>query len=159
MDTILIDGLSFAMRLLIMAIGGIYCERSGVTMLALEGLQGFGAFAGSAAVVLLGFKLGAGHPSLIYIAMAVSMAGGLVFALIHAALCVKFRAQQVISGVVVNTLAMALTTFLTSIIKTLLPAKLPTNSRLAFLRALRFPASAVFPFWAAFLKICIPLNW
>jgi simple sugar transport system permease protein len=48
--------------------------------------------------------------------MAVSMAGGLAFSLIHAALCVKFRAQQVISGVAVNTVAMALTTFLTSVI-------------------------------------------
>ncbi|GHV60111.1 ABC transporter permease [Spirochaetia bacterium] len=120
MDTILIDGLSFALPLLIMAIGGIYCERSGITMLALEGLQGFGAFTGAAAVVLCGLKLGMGSPSLIYIAMAVSMIGGLVFSLIHAGLCIKFRAQQVISGVVVNTLAMALTTFLTSVINGLI---------------------------------------
>jgi simple sugar transport system permease protein len=85
-------------------------------MLALEGLQGFGAFTGSLAVVLLMPRLGADSRSLIYIAMALSMAGGLVFSLIHAALCVRFRAQQVISGVAVNTLAMALTTFLTSVI-------------------------------------------
>jgi simple sugar transport system permease protein len=116
MDTVLIDGLSFALPLLIMAVGGIYCERSGVTMLALEGLQGFGAFTGSLAVILLIPRLGAGSPALIYIAMAVSMAGSLAFSLIHAALCVKFRAQQVISGVAVNTVAMALTTFLTSVI-------------------------------------------
>ncbi|MDR3338214.1 MAG: ABC transporter permease [Treponema sp.] len=116
MDMIMIDGLSFAMPLLVMAIGGIYCERSGVTMLALEGLQGFGAFTGSVAAVLGAMKLGGASPALIYIAMAFSMAGGLVFSLIHAALCVKFRAQQVISGAVVNTLAVALTTFLTSIV-------------------------------------------
>lgn len=116
MDMILIDGLSFALPLLIMAIGGIYCERSGVTMLALEGLQGFGAFTGAAAAVLCGPLLGAGAPALLYLAMAASMAGGLLFSLIHAALCIKFRAQQVISGVVVNTMAMALTTFLTSVI-------------------------------------------
>ena len=35
METIFIDGLSFAAPLFIMAIGGIYCERSGITMLAL----------------------------------------------------------------------------------------------------------------------------
>ena len=45
MNTIIIDGLSFALPLFIMAIGGIYCERSGVTNLAIQGLQGFGAFA------------------------------------------------------------------------------------------------------------------
>ena len=47
MDIVIIDGLSFALPLFIMAIGGIYCEKSGVTMLAVEGLQGFGAFIGS----------------------------------------------------------------------------------------------------------------
>ena len=47
MNTIIIDGLSFALPLFIMAIGGIYCERSGVTNLAIEGLQGFGAFCGA----------------------------------------------------------------------------------------------------------------
>ncbi|MDR1128456.1 MAG: ABC transporter permease [Treponema sp.] len=119
MDMIMIDGLSFAMPLLVMAIGGIYCERSGVTMLALEGLQGFGAFTGSAVAILCAVKTGgagSASPWIIYIAMAASMAGGLAFSLIHAALCVKFRAQQVISGAVVNTLAVALTTFFTSII-------------------------------------------
>ena len=39
MDIVIIDGLSFALPLFIMAIGGIYCEKSGVTMLAVEGLQ------------------------------------------------------------------------------------------------------------------------
>jgi simple sugar transport system permease protein len=112
----MIDGLSFALPLLIMAIGGIYCERSGVTMLALEGLQGFGAFVGSVMAVFCGLRLGGGSPYLIYIAMAASMVGGLAFSLIHAVLCVKFRAQQVVSGVVVNTLAIALTTFLTSVV-------------------------------------------
>ena len=33
MDIVIIDGLSFALPLFIMAIGGIYCEKSGVTML------------------------------------------------------------------------------------------------------------------------------
>jgi simple sugar transport system permease protein len=114
MDAILIDGLSFAMPLLVMAVGGIICERSGVTMLALEGLQGFGAFAGAGVVVLVMPVMGAASPWLVYIAMAAAMAGGAVFSLIHTLLCVKLKAQQVISGVVVNTLAVALSTFLTS---------------------------------------------
>ena len=46
-NTIIIDGLSFAIPLFIMAIGGIYSERSGVTNLALEGFQGAGAFFGA----------------------------------------------------------------------------------------------------------------
>ena len=36
MNTVIIDGLSFALPLFIMAIGGIYSEKSGVTNLALK---------------------------------------------------------------------------------------------------------------------------
>ena len=52
MERILIDGLSFAIPLFVMAIGGIYSEKSGVTNLALEGLQGMGAFIGAFVAVL-----------------------------------------------------------------------------------------------------------
>ena len=47
LDKVIIDGLSFGLPLFIMAIGGIYSERSGITNLALEGLQGMGAFFGA----------------------------------------------------------------------------------------------------------------
>ncbi len=116
MDAVFIDGLAFAFPLFIMAVGGIYCEKSGITMLALEGLQGFGAFVGALAVVLLRMTLGESSPYLIYIAMAAAMIGGMLYATLHAVLCVKFKANQVISGVVVNILAVALTAFLTSVI-------------------------------------------
>lgn len=115
-DNVMIDGLSFALPLFIMAVGGIFSERSGVTMLALEGLQGFGAFVGAVSVVLFRQVLGDSSPALIYIAMLSAMAGGMMMAVLHALMCVKFRAQQTISGVVVNILAVALTTFFTSII-------------------------------------------
>ena len=39
MNAVIIDGLSFTLPLFIMAIGGIYSERSGITNLALEGLH------------------------------------------------------------------------------------------------------------------------
>ena len=116
MNTIIIDGLSFALPLFIMAIGGIYCEKSGVTMLAVEGLQGFGAFTGSLAAVLVAGSFAGNSPVPFYIAMLFSVLGGGLFALIHAMLCLKFKANQVISGVVVNILAMALTAYLTKLL-------------------------------------------
>jgi len=61
MDIVIIDGLSFALPLFIMAIGGIYCEKSGVTMLAVEGLQGFGAFIGAFVAVAIWGNLYGGH--------------------------------------------------------------------------------------------------
>ena len=47
MDKVFTDGLSFALPLLIMAIGALYSEKSGVTNLAVEGFQGVGAFFGA----------------------------------------------------------------------------------------------------------------
>lgn len=116
MDVIIIDGLSFALPLFIMAIGGIYCERSGVTMLAVEGLQGFGAFVGAFVAVLISGLFAGNSPMPFYIAMLFAAVGGALFALLHALLCLKFKANQVISGVVVNIMAMALTAYLTKLL-------------------------------------------
>lgn len=114
MNKLLIEGLAFAVPLFIIALGGIYSERSGIINLALEGLQGFGAFTGALAVVLLEFLFPGIFTSVnIYLAMIFAMLGGMAFAMIHASLCIRFKANQVISGVVINILAVSLTEFLT----------------------------------------------
>ena len=59
LDKVIIDGLAFALPLFIMAIGGIYSERSGIINLALEGLQGVGAFFGALVAILLMESMGA----------------------------------------------------------------------------------------------------
>src|SRR5690554_3317155 len=114
METIIIDGLSFALPLFIMAIGGIYSERSGITNLAIEGLQGFGAFFGALWAVVLSRYFDIPIQKLFYLALLLSMVGGMLFSILHGLLCIKFKANQVISGVVINILAMALTVFLTT---------------------------------------------
>ena len=119
MNIVIIDGLSFTLPLFIMAIGGIYCEKSGVTNLALEGLQGFGAFTGALAAVLTANFFTGNSPVPFYIAMLFAVIGGGAFALLHALLCLKFKANQVISGVVINILAMALTAYLTKLLNRL----------------------------------------
>lgn len=113
MNTVIIDGLSFALPLFIMAIGGIYSEKSGITNLALEGLQGFGAFIGALAAVLIAGNFAGNSAVPFYVAMLFAVIGGMLFSLVHALLCIRFRANMVISGVVINILAMALTSFLT----------------------------------------------
>lgn len=119
MDTIIIDGLSFALPLFIMAIGGIYSEKSGITNLALEGFQGFGAFIGALSAVLIANASGIEVQNLFYVSLLFAMIGGMGFSVIHAVLSIKFKANQVISGVVINILALALTTFLTTQINAL----------------------------------------
>lgn len=118
-DKVIIDGLSFALPLFVMAIGGIYSERSGITNLALEGLQGVGAFVGALVAVFLMQSLGENSQIPYYAAMFFAMLGGMAYSVLHAVLCIKFKANQVISGVVINILATALTVFLTKIINRL----------------------------------------
>ena len=112
-EKIIGDGMTFALPLFIMAIGGIYSERSGITNLALEGLQGVGAFAGALVAVFLTDSVGNQSRLPYYAAIIFAMFGGMVYSALHALLCVNFRANQVISGVVINILAMALTAVLT----------------------------------------------
>lgn len=127
MNSIIIDGLAFALPLFIIAIGGIFSERSGITNLALEGFLGFGAFIGAAVVTAMtGGSFAGAETKTFLLALLFSILGGAVFAMLHALLCVQFKANQVISGVVINILAVALTTFFTSQINTAIFGK-PTN--------------------------------
>ena len=91
LDTIIIDGLSFALPLFVMAIGGIYSERSGITNLALEGLQGAGAFVGALAAIFLMPVFEANSQIPYYAALFLAMIGGMLYAMLHGVLCVKFK--------------------------------------------------------------------
>jgi simple sugar transport system permease protein len=114
LNKVFTDGLSFALPLLIMAIGALYSEKSGVTNLAVEGFQGVGAFFGALAATLLSPVMGNGNQLIIYIAIIAAALGGALFSCVHGLLCIRFRANQVISGVVINILSVALTAFFTS---------------------------------------------
>ncbi|MGE4583281.1 MAG: ABC transporter permease [Sphaerochaeta sp.] len=112
MNSIIIEGLAFSLPLFIIAIGGIYSEGSGIINLALEGLLGFGAFFGGLSYALLSIFLKDNPMLLIYLSLAFAMVGGALLAALHALMCIKFKANQVISGVVINMLSVALTAFL-----------------------------------------------
>lgn len=111
-NNIIIDGMSFTLPLFIMAIGGIYSERSGVTNLALEGFSGMGAFVGALAAYLFSQQMGADSQAPYYLSFVFAVLGGTLLALLHAVVCIQAKANQVISGVVMNILAEALTIFL-----------------------------------------------
>ena len=113
MDTVIIDGLSYAIPLLCIAVGGIYSERSGIINLALEGLLGVGAFTGALFIAFFGGFFAQYSTAPMYFALFFAMAGGACFAMLHGLLCVKFQANQVISCIVINILAMSLTGFFT----------------------------------------------
>ena len=98
--------------ILITAVGGMICERAGVSNIALEGLMGVGAF--TAATVHYFLELST--PLSVWIALAVAGAAGLAISLIHAFASISLNADQVISGTGINLLSTGGTVFLSQII-------------------------------------------
>ena len=160
MDRLIIDGMQFALPLFIMAIGGIYCERSGITNLALEGFQGFGAFFGAMTLAFLGLV----NPDLVasggfFIAVLFAMLGAALFSMLHALLSVKFKANQVISGVVMNILAISLTEFLTRQINMGVFGGPSNKFLLGVLPKITIPGLSDIPVLGAFFKEIYPFQF
>jgi general nucleoside transport system permease protein len=94
------------------ALSGIYCERAGVVNIGIEGMMLGAAFFGWLASIYMNtiFHFPA-MPSLITGVIVAMLTGGL-FALLHAALSITFKVDQIIGGTVINILATGLTGFL-----------------------------------------------
>ncbi len=82
------------------ALSGIFCERVGVINIAIEGMMLTSAFAGFMANVYTGNLV---------LSVLVAILTGALLALLHAFLCIQFRLDQIISGTVINILAVGLT--------------------------------------------------
>ncbi|MDR0568065.1 MAG: ABC transporter permease [Spirochaetaceae bacterium] len=93
--------------ILISAIGGMICERSGVVNIALEGLMSIGAMTAAAVHVLL--ESGTGFS--VSLALIAGALAGCLFSLIHVWAALYLRADQVISGTGINLSANGITVF------------------------------------------------
>lgn len=95
----------FAIPLLVVALGGMFSERGGVVNIALEGIMLMGAFAG---IMFLHYCGGMFPPQvMLFLALAIAAAAGLVFSLLHAYASINMRADQVIGGTALNMFAPA----------------------------------------------------
>ncbi len=159
MTKVFTDGLSFALPLLIMAIGAIYSEKSGVTNLAIEGFQGFGAFIGALAAILIMPRLSSSSQLPIYIAILFAAVGGGIYACLHALLSINFKANQVISGVVVNILAVALTTFFTSAANTAINGTASNKFILGVSSRYSIPFLSKIPWIGGLFQRMYPFEW
>src|SRR5437867_7843124 len=84
------------------ALSGVMCERSGVVNIAIEGMMLAGAFAG----FLVGIYTGS-----LPLALLGALAAGVLLAGLHAILSIRFRVDQIISGTVINILSVGATGF------------------------------------------------
>ena len=89
--------------LILAALGGLFSERSGVINIALEGMMLAGAFTAAAVT------FAAGNP---FVGLLAGMGAGLLIAAIHAVACIRYRADQVVTGTAINILMIGLPPFL-----------------------------------------------
>ncbi|MFC0271364.1 ABC transporter permease [Metabacillus herbersteinensis] len=116
MDILLIvipSTLLWAAPLIFTALGGNFSERSGVVNIGLEGLMVIGAF--SAIVFNLTFDNTFGNATP-WISLLIAMVIGALFSVLHALASITFRADQVVSGVAINLLAVGAALFLVKFI-------------------------------------------
>ncbi len=102
--------LIYAIPLLVVALAGVFAERSGIINIALEGMMIFGSFVGAIFVsAMQRANLLDGHPQIMYIlAMLVSAAAGAIFSLLLSFSAINLKADQTIGGTALNMLAPAL---------------------------------------------------
>ncbi len=100
----------FSIPLLIVALGGMFSERSGVVNIALEGIMVMGAFC-SILFINKMQNIMSGNLLLI-LAILVAAGSGLIFALLHAYAAINMRADQTISGTALNMIAPAIAIYL-----------------------------------------------
>jgi general nucleoside transport system permease protein len=100
-----------ATPLVLAALGGLFSERSGVINIALEGKMLAGAFTAAAVTYAADTRLHAGDASP-WIGLLAGMLAGLFIAAIYAVTCIKFKADQVVSGAAINILMLGIPGFL-----------------------------------------------
>ncbi len=118
--------LLYAVPLMIVALAGVFAERSGIINLALEGIMIFGAFIGVLFVRMMqdyevftaAFKAKdwLTLQGLELMAMAVAAIMGAVFSLLLSFASINLKADQTIGGTALNLMAPALVLFLVRII-------------------------------------------
>lgn len=101
------------------ALGGIYSERSGVVNIALEGLMLIGAY---------GYTIGVNVSDSAWIGLAIGIGFGILLALLHAVATITFQAEQIVTGVAINILALGIVEY-----------SVPTTERITGLPKLELP--------------------
>ena len=105
------------------ALCGVLCERSGVVNIGIEGTMLTAAFVGWYVGVIVAPAAGAGPSEAIFgitpallIAIGAALLAGLAVSALHAWLSISVRADQIISGTIINIAAFGLTGYLNTII-------------------------------------------
>ncbi len=141
------------------ALAGIWCERSGVVNIAIEGMMLTGACFGFVAFTLLAPTTGT--PNAQWIGVLVAVLSGGAMALLHGWLSITFKTDQIVSGTVINILAVGLTSFVRRQVllssqagrETLQPINIPVLSNIPVVGDVFFQGRPIF--YAMFILLIV----
>ncbi|MDZ5449402.1 ABC transporter permease [Labrys sp. ZIDIC5] len=88
---------------LLCALAGLYSERSGIVDIGLEGKMLAGAFAAAVTAATYGSA---------WLGLVAAIIVSIGFALLHGIASIRYRGNQIVSGVAINILALGLTAFI-----------------------------------------------
>ncbi|HPF18360.1 MAG: ABC transporter permease [Bacillota bacterium] len=105
----------FSIPLLIVALGGVFTERGGVTNIALEGMMIMGAFTSILFINKMGGVMSG--QLLLLVAILIAVLTGILFSLFHAYASINMKADQIISGTALNMFAPAFAIYVARMIQ------------------------------------------
>lgn len=112
--------LIFTIPLMIVALAGVFAERSGIINLALEGIMIMGAFIGVLVVRIFVQSMGRSAEEIggliLLITIIITMIAGAIFSLLLAFASINLKADQAIGGTALNLLAPAVVLFMITLI-------------------------------------------
>ncbi len=118
--------LIYAVTLMLVALGGMFSERSGIINIALEGIMVIGALVGALVLGLLPEST----PKFMVVIISILAAGlsGLIYSLLLAFSSINLKADQTIGGTALNMLATALAIFVAKQVNGSASSKLSYNN-------------------------------
>ena len=150
----------FSIPLLIVALGGMFSERSGVVNIALEGIMIMGAFAGVLFMYLIQ-STGADALTgqfLLIIALIIAAVFGAIISLPHGYASIQMKANQVISGTAINMFAPAFAVYVARMIRSVQQIPFDNTFRIRSVPVLGdIPVIGPFLFQNAFITTYIGL--
>jgi general nucleoside transport system permease protein len=126
-----------ATPLALAALCGVLCERSGVVNIGIEGIMLTAAFVGWVVGVVLAPSLGSapgaflGISPALLIALLAAVGSALLVSAVHAWLSISVRADQIISGTIINIAAAGLTGYLYTLVSRNSPSSAGSFTALA----------------------------
>ena len=111
--TLFASALRATTPLLFAALGGLFSERSGIVNIALEGIMIFGALAAALVTYYVELPVLRANPGAVvwyapWVGLLAAMVMGGLVGLLHAVISIRYKADQIISGVAINLMAIGL---------------------------------------------------